>query len=288
MNAETAESVFWIIHLPLMVLFLIGMWLVFANWLKGSVGGSAEASTGQKIGALLRTALKTIFSARLLLLIKTFITEAWFNRRLYRNDRWRWLNHILLLSGFMLLMSLSGISAVADKVLIHFFHLEHVPWIGMWVNPDHPVTALLNEIGSVMMTVGFVFFVIRRYFSRAPQLRTDPVDTWMVVGLGLILLSGWVAEIVRLNSSHVGPSAYLAFVGYPLAPLFRGLPLAWDDLTHWMYVIHGLLTSLVITTIPFSKFMHVIAGALVAMIRQMEEEESQHASLEKEAVHVPA
>lgn len=288
MNEKTAESVFWIVHLPLMALFLVGMWLVFANWLQGSVGGSAEASTGQKIGALLRTALKTIFSARLLLLIKTFVTEAWFNRRLYRNDRWRWLNHILLLSGFMLLMSLSGISAVADKVLIHFFHLEHVPWIGMWVNPDHPVTALLNEIGSVMMTVGFVFFVIRRYFSRVPQLRTGPVDTWMVVGLGLILLSGWVAEITRLNSSHVGPTAYFAFVGYPLAPLFRGLPLAWDDLTHWMYVIHGLLTSVVITTIPFSKFMHVIAGALVAMIRQMEEEESQHAGLEKEAVHAPA
>jgi nitrate reductase gamma subunit len=289
MNEKTAEVVFWIVHLPLMAVFLVGMWLVFANWLKGSVGGRADASN-RKIGALLRVTLKTIFSARLLLLIKTFVVEAWFNRRLYRSSFWRWLSHILLLSGFMLLMVLSGISAVADKVLIHFFHVEHVPWIGMWVNPDHPITALLNEFGSVMMTLGFLFFVIRRYFSRVPQLRTGPMDTWMVVGLGLILLSGWTAEIVRLNSSHVGPTAYFAFVGYPLAPLFKGLPIPWDSFTGWMYVIHGLLTSVVITTIPFSKFMHVIAGALVTMIRQMEEEEkeSEHSGLEKGAAHVPA
>jgi nitrate reductase gamma subunit len=290
MNAETAESVFWIVHLPLMLLFLVGMWLVFANWLRGDVGGHAAASPGQKIGELLRVTLKTIFSARLLLLIKTFVVEAWFNRRLYRNSFWRWLSHFLLLSGFMLLMILSGISALADKVLIHLFHLEHVPWIGMWVNPDHPITAILNEFGSVMMTAGFLFFVIRRYFSRVPQLRTGPMDTWMVIGLGLILLSGWITQIARHNSSDVDPTtAYFAFVSWPLlAPLFRGLPLAWDSLAHWMYLIHGLLTSVVIATIPFSKFMHVIAGALVAMIRQIEEEENPHTSLEKEAAHVPA
>jgi len=287
MDEKTAELVFWIVHLPLMALFLAGMGLVFANWLKGDVGGRAQLSTGQKIGTLLRIVLGAIFSARLWLLIRAFITEAWFNRRLYRNSFWRWLNHFLLLSGFMLLMTLSGISALADKVLIHFFHLEHVPWIGMWVNPDHPITAVLNEIGAVLMTIGFVFFVVRRYLSRVPQLRTGPMDTWMVVGLGLILLSGWITELARLNSSHVGPTAYFAFVGYPLAPLLSGLPIEWDSFEAWMYVIHGLLTSVVITTIPFSKFMHVIAGALVTMVREIEEETA-HADVEKGAVHVPA
>ncbi len=287
MDEKTAELVFWVVHLPLMVVFLAGMWLVFANWLKGSIGGRTDGSTGQKIGALVRIVLGTIFGARLLLLVKTFVTEAWFNRRLYRTSIWRWLNHILLLSGFMLLMTLSGISALSDKVLIHFFHLEHVPWIGMWVNPDHPITALLNEVGAVAMTVGLLFFVVRRYFVRVPQLRTGPMDNWMVVGLGLILLSGWIAELARLNSSHVGPTAYFAFVGYPLAPLFKGLPINWDSLEAWMYVIHGLLTSVVIVTIPFSKFMHVISGALVTMVREMEEK-TEHAGGEKGAVHVSA
>lgn len=273
MDEKTAEFVFWIVHLPLMVLFLAGMWFSFSRWLQGNVGGSSGESTGRKLGAVLRVALGTIFSTRLWVLIKTFIVEAWFNRRLYRNSFWRWLNHFLLLSGLLLLFTLSGISALSDKVLIHFFHLEHVPWIGMWVNPDHPITALLNEIGAVLMSVGLIFFVVRRYCTRVPQLRTGPMDTWMVVGLGLILLSGWVAEVARLNSSDVNPAtACFAFIGYPiLAPLARGLPITWDSFAHWMYVIHGLLTSVVIVTIPFSKFMHAIAGAIVLIVREMEE-----------------
>jgi nitrate reductase gamma subunit len=289
MSEQTAETVFWIGHLPLMFVFLGGMWLVFANWLKGSIKGDTDASTGKRLGALLRIVLGTVFSARLWLLIKTFVVETWFNRRLYRNDIWRWLNHFLLLTGVMLLFTLSGISALSDKVLIHFFHLEHVPWIGMWVQPDHPITALLNEIGAVMMTVGLISFIVRRYLTRPDQLRTGPMDTWMVVGIGLILLSGWIAEVVRLNSHDVNPAtAGFAFVGWwILAPLFRGLPLPWDDLAHWMYMLHGLLTSVVIVTIPFSKFMHAIAGALVLMVRGMEEE-SEHSSAEKGAAHVSA
>jgi nitrate reductase gamma subunit len=287
MDRRTAETVFWIVHLPLMGLFLAGMGLVFSNWLRGSVGGRAGASPGQKMGTLARVVFGTLFSARLGLLIRTFVVEAWFNRRLYRNSRWRWLNHFLLLSGFMLTMALSAISALSVKVLMPLFHVGHVPWIGMWANPDHPVPALLNETGSLLMTLGLVFFIVRRYFFRPSQLRTGPMDTWMVAGLGLILLSGWITEIGRLNSSDVGATAYFAFVAYPLAPLFRGLPISWDGFAAWMYVIHGLLTSVVIVTIPFSKFMHVIAGAAVTTAREMEGE-SERGTGEEGAAHVPA
>lgn len=268
----SAETLFWVIHLPLMVLFLVGMVDVLSVWLRGRVDGLEDSSAGRKVGALLQVALSAIFSRQFLLLVKAFVTEAWFNRRLWHTNRWRWLNHFLLLTGFMLLMVLSGIGALSDKVLHYVFHLGHVPWIAMWYNPDHPVTAVLNEVGSVLMTVGLIFFIVRRYAFRIPQLRTGPMDTWMVVGLGLILLSGWVTEIVRLNSGDVGPTAYLAFVGYPLARLVGGLQVPWDSLFDWMYVGHGLFTSLVIVTIPFSKFMHVIAGGLVAVVDQFQEE----------------
>ncbi|RLC76048.1 MAG: hypothetical protein DRI81_10780, partial [Chloroflexi bacterium] len=73
MDDKTAEAAFWIGHLPLMILFLVGLWLVFANWLRGSVDGRKDASTGQKLGALLRVVLGTIFSTRLWLLIKAFV-----------------------------------------------------------------------------------------------------------------------------------------------------------------------------------------------------------------------
>ncbi|HIE37523.1 MAG TPA: hypothetical protein EYH30_09790 [Anaerolineales bacterium] len=283
----SAETIFWIVHLPLMLLFLVGMGGVVGVWLQGRVEGQPEGSAGRKARALAGAALSAIFSRRFPLLVKAFVTEAWFNRRLWRASRWRWLNHFLLLSGFMLLMTLSGVAALSEKVLYHVFHLGHVPWISMWYTADHPVTGLLNEIGGTLMTVGFLFFVVRRYLFRPNQLRTGPMDHWMVVALGLILFSGWAAEVIRLNSSDIGPAPHIAFIGYPLSRLVAGLPLDWDRWAAILYVGHGVFTSLVIVTIPFSKFMHVIAGGLLAVADQYQAEIA-HVGGEKGAVHVHA
>lgn len=274
----SAETIFWIVHLPLMLLFLVGMADAVGIWLHGRVEGQEETSAGRKFLSLLGAALKTIFSRRFPLLLKVFITEAWFNRRLWRTSRWRWLNHFLLLSGFMLLTTLSGIAALSEKVLYHLFHLGHIPWISMWYTADHPVTGLLNEVGGTLMTVGFLFYVVRRYVFRPPQLRTGPMDHWMVAGLGLILLTGWMTEIVRLNSAHIGPMPQIAFIGYPLSRLVAGLPVDWNRWADGLYVGHGVLTSLVIVTIPYSKFMHAIAGALVAVWDQFRQESPRSAA----------
>lgn len=280
------EGIFWIIHLPLMVVFLIGMADVAGVWLRGRVGGRADAPVGRKIMTLLGDALKAVFSRRLPILIKAFVTETWFNRRLWRANRLRWASHFLLLSGFMLLMGLSGISAIADKVLHKLFHLGDLSWVAMWYTPDHPVPALLNEIGATMMTVGLLIFIVRRYIVRPPQLRTGPTDHWMVIGLGLILLTGWIAEIVRLSSGvPEGSAPYLAFIGYPISLLFRGLSLPWETMAEWLWTGHGLLTSVVIATIPYSKFMHVIAGGLSATVDQFQQETAHSA---KGAAHVHA
>jgi nitrate reductase gamma subunit len=272
MTLESAETYFWIVHLPMMVLFCAGMWIVVAGWVKAGSARRTGSSAGHRTTSPRRSGAKASLVRSAWLVLKGFAVEAWFNRRLLRNGFWRWLTHFMLLSGFMLTMGLSGISALSDKLLIHVFQLEHIEWIAMWVNQDHPVTAVLNEFGALLMTVGLLFFVVRRYLFRIPQLRTGPLDTWMVVGLGLILLSGWATELVRLNSSHVGPITCYAFVSHPLAPLLSSLQLDWDSVYAWMYLVHGLLTSVVIVTIPFSKFMHVIAGALVTVARQVQEE----------------
>ena len=279
------ETLFWIIHLPLMLLLLIGLVDVAGIWLRGRVEGADGASAGRKFIILLGRALRAIFSRQFPVILKAFITEAWFNRRLWRTSRWRWLSHFLLLNGFLLLMLLSGVAALADKVLHRLFNLGHVPWIAMWYTADHPVTALLNEIGGVMMTVGLLFYIFRRYLARPAQLRTGSMDTWMVVGLGLILLTGWVAEIVRLNAGYEGPAPYLAFIGYPLSRLVSGWNLPWEMLSEWLFLGHGLLTSVVIVTIPYSKFLHAVATALMATVSGVQQET---AIAHGGTAHVPA
>ncbi len=260
----STETLFWVIHIPLMVLFLIGLGDVISIWLRGGVEGARAASAGRKFLILLGQMLRAIFSRQLLLILKAFIVEAWFNRRLWQTSRWRWLSHFLLLNGFLLLMVLSGLAALSDKVLHHLFYLGHIPWIAMWYTADHPLIAFLNEVGGLMMTAGLLFYIFRRYVIRPSQLRTGAMDTWMVAALGLILLTGWIAEIVRLNAGYDGPAPYMAFIGYPLSRLVFGWNLPWKNLSDWLFLVHGLLTSVVIVTIPYSKFFHAVATALTA------------------------
>lgn len=281
MNVET---LFWIIHLPLMLLFLLGLADVTSIWLQGRVEGIGVASARRKLLVLLGRALRAIFSRQLPVILKAFITEAWFNRRLWQTSRWRWLSHFLLLNGFLLLMTLSGLAALSEKVLYHLLHLGHIPWISMWYTADHPVTALLNEVGGIMMTAGLLFYTVRRYLTRPSQLRTGSMDTWMVVGLWLILLTGWIAEIVRLNAGYDGPAPYMAFIGYPLSRLVSGWDLPWEGLSEGLFLGHGLLTSVVIVTIPYSKFLHAVATALTATVNRVQEDEV----LAGGTAHVPA
>lgn len=280
----SAETLFWVVHLPLMALFLFGLADVMGLWFRGEVEGVGEASAGRKFLILLGRALRAIFSRRFPLILKAFITDAWFNHRLWRTSRWRWASHFLLLNGFLLLMVLSGLAALSEKVLYHLFHLGHIPWISMWYTADHPVTALLNEIGGLMMTLGLAFYTVRRYLLRPPQLRTGSMDTWMVVALWLILLTGWIAEVVRINAHYDGPAPYMAFIGYPLARLISGWGLPWKALADGLYVGHGLLVSVVIVTIPYSKFMHAVATALTATVSRVREE----TALVEGGAHVPA
>lgn len=258
------EALFWAIHIPLIVLFLIGLADAMGIWLRGRVKDAGDLSVKRKFIILLGRAFKVIFSRRLFLFLKAFIIEAWFNRRLWQISRWRWLNHFLLLNGFLLLTALSALAALSEKILHHLFHLGHIPWISMWYTADHPLTAFLNEIGGAMMTAGLLFYTIRRYVVRPPQLRTGPMDTWMVVALGIILLTGWITEIVRLNAGYEGTAPYMAFISYPLSRLVSGLNLPWKSLFEWLFLAHGLFVSIVIVTIPYSKFFHAVATALMA------------------------
>ncbi|MFN3761734.1 MAG: respiratory nitrate reductase subunit gamma [Anaerolineae bacterium] len=280
----SAETLFWIIHLPLMLLFLVGLADVVGLWLHGRVEGSGQVSLGRKFLFLIGRTLRALFRRRFSLILRAFVTEAWFNRRLWQTSHWRWLSHFLLLNGFLLLMTLSGLAALSEKVLYHLFHLGHIPWVAMWYTADHPVTALLNEIGGLMMTVGLIFYAVRRYLIRPPQLRTGAMDTWMVTALGLILLTGWITEIVRLNAGYDGPAPYMAFIGYPLSRLVSGWDLPWATLTDGLYLGHGLLASVVIVTIPYSKFLHVVATALTATVNRVQEDEA----LAGGTAHVPA
>jgi heterodisulfide reductase subunit D len=235
------ESIFWASQIILVVVFSMGMANVILMWRKG-VQDSDFIPSGKW---------------------KTFLlswgTEGWFNRRLFRTNIWRWASHFLMVNGFLLLIALSAFSVLFDKILPLIPGLDPNKLKSI-VDRDQPIKALLNETGSLMMTLGWLFYAIRRFLIKPAQLRTSIRDQLPLIGLGIILITGWMVEAIRINAEQT--NSPFSFIGSPLAQIISGLPISWAGSFKSFFLIHGLLATLVLATIPYSKWMHTFAASI--------------------------
>lgn len=267
--------VFWIFHIPAMLVFLAGVGLTVSIWLQGSVNGRSDIGAGKKLSLLIRGSLATIFSARLGALLKALIWDGAIHPTLFREHKLRWAAHFCVLGGIVLLAILSGFSAVSVDIMIPIFKMDNL-FTSVFANKDHALTAFLNEFGGLVVMVGLMIVIIRRYVLRELDMRTRMVDTEIIVLLVVIMVSGYLAEICRLSFEfeELAPTAVYAFIGYPIASLVRTAPLPWGEMHDWLFLFHALFSSVVIAYIPFSKFFHVMAGAIIATVNSLPREQT--------------
>ncbi len=273
--------VFWAFHIPAMIVFLIGIGLTLSVWLQGTVDGRRDMSAGEKLAFLLRATLATIFSARLGALLRTLIWDGAIHPTLFRQHKLRWIAHFCVLGGIALLTILSAFSFISVDILIPIFKMDNL-FTSIFANKDHALTAFLNELGGLVVMVGLIIVMIR---PRELEMRTRMVDTEIILFLALIIVSGYVAEVCRLSFEfdELPPTAVYAFLGYPVAQVVRRAALPWSALHDWLFLFHALFSSAVIAYIPFGKFFHAVAGAIIASVNTLRTEEP--SSAHKEAVY---
>jgi len=273
--------VFWIFHIPAMLVFLAGMGLTVSIWLQGSVNGRSDIGAGKKLSLLIRGSLATIFSARLGALVKALIWDGAIHPTLFREHKLRWAAHFCVFGGIVLLAILSGLSAVSVDIMIPILKMDNL-FTSIFANKDHPITAFLNEFGGLVVMVGLTIVIVRRYVIRELDMRTRMVDTEIILLLVVIMVSGYLAEICRLafEFGELPPAAVWAFIGYPIASLVRTAPLPWGEMHDWLFLFHALFSSVVIAYIPFSKFFHAVAGAVIATVNSLPSEEPPAVSAE--------
>lgn len=266
--------VFWIFHIVAMIVFLVGMGLTLSIWLRGTVNGRSDMGAGQKLAFLMRATLATLFSARVGALLRALIWDGAVHPTLFRQHKLRWAAHFCVFAGIVLLTILSAFSFISVDILIPLFKMDNL-FTSIFANKDHALTAFLNELGGLVVMVGLIIVMIRRYVVRELEISTRIVDTEIILFLALIIVSGYVAEICRLSLEfeELPPTAIYAFLGYPVAQVTRTAALPWGALHNWLFLFHALFSSAVIAYIPFSKFFHAIAGAITATVNTLEGEE---------------
>ena len=176
-----APSVF--IYLALLV-FLGGLLWRTSRWFRGSL----RRKEGGRLPSAIKGIVGTLFSPRLLILLKALILDVILQRRTFREDRFRWVMHILIYWGFILLILMHALGRYLTASLFE----NYLPTLNPFL--------FLRDLFGAMVLLGALMAAFRRWMLRIPRLISSRMDLFVILFTLLIILSGFLLQGVKITS----------------------------------------------------------------------------------------
>jgi heterodisulfide reductase subunit C/nitrate reductase gamma subunit len=162
-----------------LIVFLLGVIYKASNWFTKSIGPvNPEITTAQRLKAAASGIIGVIFSAKFLAVLKAIVIDVLLQGRVFKEDIGRWLAHMLIFYGFMLLLLMHALDSVITEAWFDEYYATLNPYF------------FLRDLAGAMVLAGVVFAVLRRYLSKTPRLRTGGRDHYAIIILAVIMLSG--------------------------------------------------------------------------------------------------
>lgn len=181
--------VFDIVLYASLIIFALGMIYKVSTWFRRSIGMTAgDFPPSTRLIAALRGCIGVLFSSRILTLLKVFVVDVVFQARVLREDFLRWLMHMLIYVGFMLLLLMHALEAIITVALF--------PDYASTLNPF----MFLRDLFGFMVIVGVGIAIYRRIVMKVPRLKTLSMDLYAITILAIIMLSGVFLEGVNITS----------------------------------------------------------------------------------------
>ncbi len=170
-----------------LVIFLVGMVYKVSTWFRYKIGiGAEEISTSTRFFSALRGILSTIFSFKILTLLKVFVLDVLLQFRILREDFLRWIMHIFIYGGFMLLLLMHAL----DKTIT----------VAIWKNYYSTVNPFmfLRDLFGAFVIVGVLIAIYRRFILKVPRMFTNAMDIYTILIVAVIMLSGIFLEASKM------------------------------------------------------------------------------------------
>jgi len=167
----------------------------------------------------------------------------------------RWITHFLILGGFVLTLVLDLVATFSLDIAKYQPMIQNDGWAKLWIRDFG------FELTGSMMLIGLAIACARRFVIRPKTLRTELPDAVSVLFLLAVVLGGFVLEGIGIAGripGHESNQAY-SFLGYALSLL---MPSSAGGIYDQAWLIHGLMSALLIAYIPFSKLFHMIASPI--------------------------
>jgi heterodisulfide reductase subunit C/nitrate reductase gamma subunit len=170
-----------------LVIFLIALVYKVAGWFRYKIGiGTEKISTSERVFSAFRGIVSTIFSAKILTLLKVFVLDVLLQFRILREDPLRWVMHIFIYGGFMLLLLMH---ALGNTITVALWN-DYIPTLNPFM--------FLRDLFGAMVIVGVIIAIFRRFILRVPRLFSNAMDIYAIVIVAVIMLSGIFLEGTKM------------------------------------------------------------------------------------------
>jgi heterodisulfide reductase subunit C/nitrate reductase gamma subunit len=172
-----------------LAVFAIGMIYKISTWFSRKIGISAkDISTSDRVSAAAKGIAGVIFSEKVLLLLKAFFLDVLLQQRILKEDFLRWMMHMCIYAGFMLLLFMHALENFISAPLFSNYYST--------VNPF----SFLRDLFGLMVIVGIGIAITRRFILKVPRLKTNAMDHYAILIVAVILVSGVFLKGAKINS----------------------------------------------------------------------------------------
>jgi heterodisulfide reductase subunit C/nitrate reductase gamma subunit len=177
------------LFLTALIIFLLGLSYKVSNWFVKKIASPGQTiTTSQRVQSAAGGIFRVIFSSKFLIVLRVILVDILLQGRVFKEDVTRWLAHMLIFYGFMLLLVMHALDSVVTEALFSDYYPT--------VNPFF----FLRDLFGTMVVVGVAMAVFRRYFLKRSRLRTGPKDHYAIIILAVIMFSGIALEGLKITS----------------------------------------------------------------------------------------
>jgi nitrate reductase gamma subunit len=174
-----------------LVVFAFGMVIRIVSWFRRDVGmGEKGIAASARLAAAVKGLLGAVFSRRIFSLIKSFVVDVLLQLRILRGkeDRIVWIMHILIFTGFTLLLLMHALGSVLTQAVFPDYQSTLNPFL------------FLRNLFGVLVFVGIVLAFVRRAIVKKDRINTTGMDSFVIGIFFVIMVSGFLLEETKISS----------------------------------------------------------------------------------------
>lgn len=191
-----------------LTIFILGVLFQVSRWFgRGLTAQDRSTSIGARVSGVLRSVGGAIFGVNLLVLIKTFVLDVLLLRRSFRQDLYRWVMHMLIFWGFILLLLMHAFESQISEPLLPDYMSTLNPYL------------FLRDLFGVMVIAGIVMAIYRRFKMPRPRVVTGSMDVVTIVIVTIVIVSGIFLKGSKIASQSefmrmVDDYSHITYYGY--------------------------------------------------------------------------